>query len=179
MSLRESVLAGHLYASGRVTAIHGHTEPLLGLLALLELPGSWRVGGAGFFLAGGAELRTSGPLAGSQLHMGYGGIVIEHSLRDLAGAPLSTLRSPSLRVRVLAGMGNASVRDPVARARFLSDNFFVLDPTLLLAAPLGSSFGAAALVAYRIVMGVKDLGEVNEAELRGWSLGMSFHLGPF
>jgi hypothetical protein len=85
----------------------------------------------------------------------------------------------SVRGRLLVGMGNGSARDAVTRVRYLSDNFFILEPMVLLSTPLGSWVEGAALLGYRISLGVEDLGEVEKSGLRGLSFGISLQFGPF
>jgi hypothetical protein len=147
----------------------------LGIAALLQLAEHWRAGGAGLFFSGAIDLESEGPFAGAKLHMGYGGLIVERTLSNL---PLSSSPS-SLTGRVLWGLGNASVRDPITRVRFLSDNFFVAEPSLILAAQLHSLVSAGVLAAYRIALGVQDLDRVDGAQLRGWSVGLSLKVGPF
>jgi hypothetical protein len=171
------VLTGLAEVSARAARFHGSVRPLLGVVGLLGLSEEWRLGGGGLLVSGGTELKTTGPLAGSQLHMGYGGVVLERTLRVI---PVERLSNPSsLNGRILLGVGNASVRDPVTRIRFRSDNFAVVEPALLLVLRPHAWLGGAALASYRIAMGVEDLGEVDASELRGWSIGLSLQLGPF
>jgi hypothetical protein len=131
-------------------------------------------------MGGTVELDATPVLPTSQLHVGYGGAVLERVLRarsSQAGpGPTSRL---AVCGRLLIGVGNANARDAVTRVRYLSDNFFMVEPTVSLAMPLGSWVEGAALLGFRIPLGVEDLGGVEERDLRGLSLGLSLHFGPF
>jgi hypothetical protein len=172
-----SGLSGFAEVSVRAASLHGSVRPLLGVAALLGLAESWRLGGGGLFVSGGTELETDGPLAGSELHLGYGGVMVERTLWGLSRA--GTPSSSTLRGRVLVGMGNGSIRDPVTRVRFRSDNFLLIEPVLSLNVRLGGHLGGAVLAGYRIALGVQDLDVVDGAELGGWGVGLSLELGPF
>jgi hypothetical protein len=131
-------------------------------------------------MGGTVELDATPVRPTSQLHMGYGGAVLERVLRPRSSeaGPGATSRL-AVCGRLLFGVGNANARDAVTRVRYLSDNFFMVEPAVSLAVPLGSWVEGDAVLGYRIPLGVEDLGVVEERDLRGLSLGVSLRFGPF
>lgn len=159
--------------------MHRGTKLLLGAAGLLELGGFWRAGGGGHFFTSGVDLDSEPPLPSTRLHIGYGGLVVERTLRPASNSTSSLTERVSVRGRMLVGMGNANVRDAVTRVRYQSDNFFVAEPAIQFALPLYERTEAVALFAYRIALGVNDLGKVDSGSIRGWSLGIALQAGPF
>ena len=176
---QESVLGGVLEISARASSMHRGTRLLLGAAGLLELGNSWRAGGGGHFFTSGADLNNQPPLPSTELHVGYGGFVLERTFRPPLDSTSSFTQRFTLRGRVLIGMGNGNVRDAVTRVRYLSDNFFVAEPAIQLALPLFEQMEGVVLFGYRIALGVNDLDSVDAGSIRGWSLGIALQAGPF
>jgi hypothetical protein len=163
-----------------MTRIHGSTKPLLEGGALLQVGEMWRAGGAGLFMVGTVELDATPTLPTSQLHLGYGGAMVERVLRPrLSEEGPGVASRLAVCGRLLFGVGNANARDAVTRVRYLSDNFFVVEPTVSVSLPLGPWAEGGALLGYRIPLGVEDLGGLEAGDLRGLSLGIALQLGPF
>jgi hypothetical protein len=169
---------GFLELSLSVASVRAQTSPLLGAAALLGVSPAWRVGGAGFSMLERVNLEIPPPLENLELHIGYAGVLVERVLRSLSTSPASG-RSAALMARMILGAGNGEVRDAATGARLRSDNFAVVEPAVSVQVPLSRLISAGAAAGYRVVSGVDGLQSVEEENLRGWSLGLLFRVGPF
>jgi hypothetical protein len=171
-------VAGFIEVSPRLSRVHGQTSPIVQVAALLGFSSGWRAGGAGFFSLERINLGIPAPLEDLELHLGYGGLVLERSHRVRGGAG-GNVGGANFTTRLLLGGGNAEVRDAATAARLRSDNFFVLEPALGFEASLTDWASLGLVAAYRIVIGVDGLLDIDEKNLRGGSIGLSVRLGPF
>jgi hypothetical protein len=172
------VVRGFFELSLRLAGVHGRTAPLIGAAALLGVSPKWRVGGAGFSQMDRVDLELPPPLETLELHIGYGGLLFEREVRALT-APSDSGRSGTLVARLLIGAGNAEVRDSSTGSRLRSDNFALVEPTISVESPLSAEVSAGASAAYRMVGGVDGLQDIDEKNLRGWSIGVLLRFGPF
>jgi hypothetical protein len=156
--------------------VHGQTSPLVGAAALLGVSEDWRVGGAGYSLLERVDLEIPPPLETLELHLGYAGVLLERGLGSLSGA---SPRAATFIARVMLGAGNAEVRDSATGARLRSDNFALIEPTITVLAPLSGVVSGGASASYRMVGGVDGLQDIDEENLRGWSVGLLVRFGPF
>jgi len=160
--------AGYVEISPRITNVHGRAAPVLGATALLGLPGGWKAGGTAVFLLKGVSV------APEELHMGWGGVLLESPARSLRAL------GPALWwTSVTVGAGNASIRDPFSGTRLRSDNFFILDPSASVGVLVLPRLQAAGLAGFRLALGVGGLGAVDGRALGGWTLGAALRFGPF
>jgi hypothetical protein len=166
---------GFLEVTARLTRVHDQNAPILGLAAFLGLSGGWRAGGAGFFLLDRIGLDIPPPLQDLELNIGYAGLFLQ---RSFYLSPGSSTR-PTLSPRLLIGAGNAEVRDSGTESRLRSDNFLVLEPTLSFEAAMAGRISVGAVAAWRSVVGVEELQNIEERSLEGWSLGLVMRFGPF
>ena len=158
--------------------MHGQTSPVVAVAALLGLSGSWRAGGAGYISLERIDLGAPPPLQDLELHVGYGGLLIERSI-PFRAATQEGRRSQGLFARLLLGGGNAEVRNAVTSSRLRSDNFLAVEPAIGFEAPLSNWASAAVVGAYRLFIGVDGLQNIEEENLRGGAIGLSIILGPF
>lgn len=169
---------GFLEVSARASRVNGQTSPLLGLSATLGLGSRWRAGGAGVFVLERVDVPVTAPLPEIHLRMGYGGVLVERSSRpvDAAGANAGDFR---WLLRLLLGAGNSEIRDSATEARQRSDNFLVVEPTLVVETSLTPGVHAGVVGGYRAAIGVDGLGAVEGADVSGPSLGVMLRFGPF
>jgi len=160
--------AGYVEIAPRITNVHGRAAPVLGATAMLGLPGGWKAGGTAVFLLKGVSV------APEELHMGYGGVLLESPAR-----PLPALGPALWWANVTVGAGNASIRDPLSGTRLRSDNFFILDQSASVGILVLPRLQAAGLAGFRLALGVGGLGVVDGRALGGWTLGASLRFGPF
>lgn len=170
-----SEVDGFLEVTPRLTRVHGHNAPILGFGAFLGLGGEWRAGGAGFFLLDRIGLDIPPPLQDLELNIGYAGLFLQRSFNLSPDSPTR----PELSPRLLIGAGNAEVRDSGTESRLRSDNFLVLEPTLSFQAAMAGRVSVGAVAAWRSVVGVEELQNIEERSLKGWSLGLVISFGPF
>ena len=168
---------GYVEASPRLTRLHGETALLMGGAALLGFSPRWVFGGAGFALLDELSLDDA---SSPSLEVGYGGITVEWSPWAVSRAGADTTRySRNLAFGLLAGAGNAELRDAALGTRLGSDNFAVVEPTMRLSVPLATRAAVSVAAAYRLVFSVEDLDGVGADDLRGPGLGLQVRLGPF
>jgi hypothetical protein len=172
------IIEGFLEVTPRLTRVLGQTSPLLGAAAALGIWDRWRVGGSGHFLLERVDLEIPPPLPGLELHLGYGGVLVERSSRAAFQAVEPT-GAPNWLVRFLVGAGNAELRDSGTGTRQRSDNFLVVETSISLELPVARRVHGGLVAGYRWVTGVDGLGAVEEADLRGVSVGFGLRLGPF
>jgi len=118
----------------------------------------------------------------SSVRLGYGGVVIEWVWRggdDPSGTSEDPSRGTEGRLSLLAGAGNAELRQPVLGIRLESDNFVVLEPGVALGRRLLGRLSLGASARYRLSFAVDDLGGIDGADLSGLALGLELRLGPF
>jgi hypothetical protein len=155
-----------------ITRVAGQTGVLLGMNAVLELTPRWRAGGAGYALLGETAFAES-EAGRSLLRLGYGGVFVEWTKpTDLPGGTTA-------RLRMLAGAGNAEVRQAPLGFRLESDNFVVLEPGAALERALARRFSLAVSGGYRLALSVDDLGGLDAGDLGGAILALELRLGPF
>jgi hypothetical protein len=169
---------GFIELSTRLARVHGQTSPLIGVIALLGLAGDWRAGGAGLFLLERVGLEVPSPLPETNLHLGYGGLVVDRVVR-LGGDPARSSGKAQMLARLLIGGGHAEEKDAATGTRLRSDNFLLLEPAVHLEAALVHWASAGVGVAYRFAIGVDGLQNIEEENLRGGSFGVSIRFGPF
>jgi hypothetical protein len=172
------VVQGYLDASVRLARVHGRTTPLVGVEAVLGIQNGWRFGGAGFSMLDRIDLEIPPPRQNLELHIGYGGLLLERSFQQGAVAQESAPQA-GLVARLLIGGGNAELRDAATGSRLRSDNFFLLEPQVSLEAPLSGIVSGGAVAGYRFAVGVDGLQDIGESHLRGWSIGLLLRFGPF
>jgi hypothetical protein len=169
---------GFIELTTRVARVQGQTSPLIGVIALLGLAGDWRAGGAGLLLLERISLDVPAPLPETNLHFGYGGLVVDRVMR-LGGGPARSGGRTQMLARLLVGGGNAEEKDAATGTRLRSDNFLLLEPAVQLEAALVDWASAGVAVAYRFAIGVDGLQNIEEENLRGGSFGVSIRFGPF
>jgi hypothetical protein len=173
----DEAVEGYLEVTLRLASVQRQTSPLLGAAALLGVSRNWRLGGAGFSLLERVDLEIPPPLENLQLHLGYAGLLVERGVRSLTGP--DSPRGATLSARLMIGAGNAEVRDSASGSRLRSDNFVVMEPTITLQTPLSGFVHGGASASYRMVGGVDGLQDIEEENLRGWSIGLLLAFGPF
>jgi hypothetical protein len=142
--------------------ILGSTSAMLGGEASLHFSGHWSIGTAGGALLNAVPVTESGADLGTDLRMGYGGVLFGYEAR--------TRHTVSLAGRLLLGAGHASIRAVPVGNELGADNFLVLEPEVVLwiraAGPVHLGFSAG----YRTVFGVQDLPTLVGDDLEGTSL---------
>jgi hypothetical protein len=111
--------------------------------------GRFAVGGGGFTLVENVEIPGSAGGTGFELGMGYGGVFLQlwHPIPGGFSGELG----------LLAGAGNAEVRDLLMGSELGADNFLVLEPTLSASRPAFRGVRVGVSLGYRKVWGVEDL----------------------
>ena len=155
-----------------ITRVAGQTGVLLGMNAALELTPRWRTGGAGYALIGETPFAESEAVR-SLLRLGYGGVFVEWT------NPSDPPGGTTARLRMLAGAGNAEVRQAPLGFRLESDNFIVLEPGAALERALARHLAVAISAGYRFALSVDDLGGLDAGDLGGALLALELRLGPF
>ncbi len=135
---------------------------MLGGEASLHLSRHFSIGAAGGGLLVAVPLVASGSDLGTDLRMGYAGLLFAYESR--------TERTVSVAGRLLLGAGHAEIRAVPVGNELGADNFLVLEPEILLrvraVGPLHLGFAAG----YRMVHGVQDLPTLGADDLEGASL---------
>jgi hypothetical protein len=170
---------GFLEVSPRLTRLHGQTSPMVQVAALIGFPGGWRTGGAGFLSLERVSLGVPPPLPELELHVGYGGLVIERALRRQSDGTTEARAPVGISSRLLIGGGSAEIRDAATGSRVRSDNFLALEPALGVGASVAGRVSIGVAAAYRLAIGVDGLQNIEEGSLRGASLGLWIRIGPF
>ena len=146
----------------RGTKIKDGVEPILGGEANLHLPWHLSVGVAGAGLLRAVRLVESGTNLGTDLRMGYGGL--------LFGYGLKTHHPVSIKGRLLLGAGNAEVRAVPVGNELGVDNFMVFEPDVVVQVRTKGGLLLGLGAGYRMVMGVQDLPNLVASDLGGGSL---------
>ncbi len=150
----------------RATSLANHTVFLPGGGLRLRLSPRVEVGGVAWALPSNLHL----PEAGVDLGFGYGGFLVRvQPVRE----------RPALGVTLLVGALNAVVHDAVVGTEIDADNALVVEPDVAMAWRLAGRVRVQASAGWRLAWGVNALPGVAPSELRGWTLGLSLHLGPF
>lgn len=163
---QERRAAFDLEPAAGVTALRDQPSAFGGGSGLLDLGGPVRFGGAGWILFD--TPRLPGGAAGYDLHVAYGGVLLE--------APLAARSRATLSARLLLGVGNAKVSVPVAATLLGADNFGVVEPEIHASLGLSGTLAVTVGASFRATFGVEDLPGVAPADLRGASVraGLSF-----
>lgn len=161
-------------ASVSLTRIAGEAEVLVGGAAFLHVTRRLSVGGFGA-VSGGEVTLSQAPGLGRSLDVGYGGVAVGFTPRPTTGPDAGPV---VWGVHLLAGAGNAELRDSASGTRLGSDNFALLSPELLARRTLLGRLSATASLGYRLVFGIEDLQDVDASDLQGFSLSLSLTLGP-
>lgn len=146
----------------RGTKIKGGVEPILGGEANLHLPWHLSVGVAGAGLLRPVGLVESGSNLGTDLRMGYGGL--------LFGYRFKTHGPVSVKGRLLLGAGNAEVRAVPVGNELGVDNFMVFEPDVVVQVRTKGGLLLGLGAGYRMVLGVQDLPNWVASDLGGGSL---------
>ena len=146
----------------RGAGIVNGTEAMLGGEASIHFSRHFSVGAAGGGLLTAASVSESGDDLGTDLRMGYGGLLFGYEAR--------TWRAASLAGRLLLGAGHASVRAIPVGNELGADNFLVLEPEVMLRIGAVGPAHLGFAVGYRMVLGVQDLPTLVAEDLKGVSL---------
>ncbi len=146
----------------RGARIRGGIEAMLGGEASLHLPWHLSVGVVGGGLLEAVRLVESGPGLGTDLRMGYGGLLFGYEAR--------TDHRVSVTGRLLLGAGNAEVRAAPVGNELGVDNFLVFEPEVVLRARAAGPVQLGLAAGYRMVLGVQDLPNLVADDLEGVSL---------
>jgi hypothetical protein len=146
----------------RGARVLGRSEAMVGGEASLHFSPRFSLGAAGGGLLSAAPVNESTADLGTDLRMGYGGLLLGYQLR--------TWRSTSLAGRVLIGAGHASVRAIPVGNELGADNFLVFEPELILTVRALGATHLGFSAGYRVVQGVQDLPTLVADDLEGLSL---------
>ncbi len=146
----------------RGAEILGGTEAMMGGEASLHFSRHFSIGAVGGGLLNSVPVVESGADLGTNLRMGYGGLLFGYQAR--------TRRSVSLAGRLLVGAGHASIRAVPVGNELGADNFLVMEPEVLVRVRALGPVHLGAAAGYRAVFGVQDLLNLADADLQGMSL---------
>ena len=135
---------------------------MLGGEASLHFSQHFSIGAAGGGLLKAVPVVESSSDLGTDLRMGYGGLLFGYESR--------TNHTVSLAGRVLLGAGNAEVRAVPVGNELGADNFLVLEPEVHLRVHTVGRLYLGFAAGYRLVLGVQDLPTVVADDLEGASL---------
>lgn len=161
----------HLELGGGLTLLHGEMMPFIGGAALVSLFPRVAVGGSGTVILREHRLAGDPIFPERALTFGYGGVLLDVGPR---AGPAGTL----ITLRTLLGAGNTNLRDRGSGVRLTSRNVVVLEPALVFRKPAvrGLDFGAS--LAWRAVLGLGDIEDVDGSDLSALSLGIHLRVGP-
>jgi hypothetical protein len=142
--------------------ILGNTGAMLGGEASLHFSKHLSIGTTGGALLNAMPVTESGSGLGTDLRMGYGGLLFGYEAR--------TWRTVSLAGRLLLGAGHASIRAVPVGNELGADNFLVLEPEVLVWIRAAGPVHLGLSVGYRTVFGVQDLPTLVGEDLEGTSL---------
>ena len=147
----------------------------MGLSVGLEIGPRWGAGGAGISVL--KDIPVQDDLTGpSELRLGYAGVWLEWTAPPAAVVGSTDFEA---RLRLLAGAGNAELRQSPLGTLLASDNFAVLEPSASLERRLGQRLGIGAWAGYRVALDVQNLPGLDASDLDGLALGLRLRLGPF
>ena len=135
---------------------------MLGGEASLHFARHFSIGAAGGALLKATPVVESGADLGTELRMGYGGLLFGYA----SGAE----HAVSLAGRLLVGAGNAEVRAVPVGNELGADNFLVVEPEIFLRILAVAPFHIGLAAGYRFVLGVQDLPTLVADDLEGASL---------
>lgn len=164
----DGAVAGELRLAPTIGVIHGSPAGFLRASALLHVSERLAIGGEAVLSL--TRVRTTPPSSTdrSELSVRYGGIVASFGR---PGAAPSDPWSASL----LVGTGTARVHSSLLDTEIGTDNFLVLEPAVERdLGPLGRlPLNARVRASWRLPLGLESLPSVTQADLRGFSLGVS------
>ncbi len=135
---------------------------MLGGEASLHFTRRISIGASGGGLLNPVPVAESGADIGTNVRMGYGGL--------LFGYQLPTQRAFSLAGRLLLGAGHASIGAVPVGNELGADNFLVMEPEVLIRLRTVGPLHLGLAAGYRAVFGVQDLPNLVDADLEGLSL---------
>ena len=146
----------------RGAKIIGGTEAMLGGEASLHFSRHFSIGAAGGALLGPVSVTESGADLGTDLRMGYGGVLLGYEAR--------TANTVSVAGRLLLGAGHASIRAIPVGNELGADNFLVLEPEVVLRFRAVGPAHLGLAAGYRMTFGVQDLPTLTDHDLEGVSV---------
>ena len=146
----------------RGTRIMEGTEAMVGGEASLHFSRRFSVGAAGGGLLSATPVSESTADLGTDLRMGYGGLLFGYEAR--------AWRSAALVGRLLVGAGHASVRAIPVGNELGADNFLVFEPEVMFRIGAIGPTHLGLTAGYRKVVGVQDLPTLLAEDLEGISL---------
>ena len=135
---------------------------MLGGEASLHFARHFTIGATGGGLLNAVPLVESGSDLGTDLRMGYGGL--------LFGYEADVGPTVSVAGRFLFGAGNAEVRAVPVGNEIGADNFLVVEPEAVVRLRVVGRLHVGFAAGYRLVLGVQDLPTVVADDLEGASL---------
>jgi len=135
---------------------------MLGGEASIHFSRHLSIGASGGGLLATVPIIESGADLGTELRLGYGGLLFGYQTR---------IRSrTALAGRLLLGAGHASVRAAAVGAELGADNFVVLEPEVLVRIRALGPVHLGFTAGYRMAFGVQDLPTLVGDDLEGTSL---------